>query len=69
MRVSQLTVRVYYSGVERRGASASNPFSMKPGVDACVRSHNALHERQRPVSLKMNWKPTRRSVPLRAAPL
>ena len=47
--------------LQRRGASASNPFSMKPGVDARVRSHTALHGRQRPVSLKMYWKP-----PLRA---
>ena len=47
-----LTVRVHYSG-----AAASNSFSMKPGVDAHVGHCGSVRERQRPVSLKMNWKP------------
>ena len=55
--------------LQRSGASASNPFSMKPGVDAGVGHCGSVRECQRLVSFKMDWKPTLRSAPLRAAPL
>ena len=38
--------------LQRRGASASNPFSMKPGVDARVGDSGSVCERQRPVFIE-----------------
>ena len=50
--------------LQRSGAAriVGFSFSMKLGVDARVGHCGSVHERQRPVSLKMDWKP-----PLRAA--
>ena len=55
-------MRVQYSGAGSTLASASNSFSMKPGVDAGVGHCGSVRERQRPVSLKMDWKPTLRAA-------
>ena len=62
--IMSITVRVHYSGVGGALASASNSCSREPGVDAGVGYCGSVHERQRPVSLKMDWKPTLRPAPL-----